>query len=226
MIWMIRQVELVFQSTPPARGATIASGNIYQTQIISIHAPREGGDRSASAGSAAAGRFQSTPPARGATGVCCIHGGPSVFQSTPPARGATLATVFALAVSSISIHAPREGGDGRESPKVANTPGFQSTPPARGATGQRAGTDCHEAGFQSTPPARGATPCFTISKSPTLFQSTPPARGATKLSRLKELYLNISIHAPREGGDCRRPACPRSVCNFNPRPPRGGRQEL
>ena len=40
MIWMIRQVELVFQSTPPARGATTPPG----VHAISIHAPREGGD--------------------------------------------------------------------------------------------------------------------------------------------------------------------------------------
>ena len=71
MIWMIRQVELVFQSTPPARGATAgrtshtANNNQFQSTppargattadgkpsvyaMISIHAPREGGDRSVS----------------------------------------------------------------------------------------------------------------------------------------------------------------------------------
>ena len=67
MIWMIRQVELVFQSTPPARGATPGCRPISSTTApfqstppargatpysavrtsympISIHAPREGGD--------------------------------------------------------------------------------------------------------------------------------------------------------------------------------------
>ena len=35
---------LVFQSTPPAKGATIISKLYFDYQIISIHAPREGGD--------------------------------------------------------------------------------------------------------------------------------------------------------------------------------------
>ena len=33
------------------------------------------------------------------------------------------------------------------------------------------------------------------------FQSTPPARGATALMETQPEYVQISIHAPREGGD-------------------------
>ena len=33
------------------------------------------------------------------------------------------------------------------------------------------------------------------------FQSTPPARGATIYDLLKNALAEISIHAPREGGD-------------------------
>ena len=33
-----------FQSTPPARGATLTGEVIHQAGMISIHAPREGGD--------------------------------------------------------------------------------------------------------------------------------------------------------------------------------------
>ena len=36
---------LLFQSTPPARGATAASVHKQKAGLISIHAPREGGDR-------------------------------------------------------------------------------------------------------------------------------------------------------------------------------------
>ena len=180
MIWMIRQVELVFQSTPPARGATIASGNIYQTQIISIHAPREGGDRSASAGSAAAGRFQSTPPARGATGVCCIHGGPSVFQSTPPARGATLATVFALAVSSISIHAPREGGDFTVYLYCRLYEEYFNPRPPRGGRLDQDILQCWKNKISIHAPREGGDlPLTSMGQNMLIFQSTPPARGAT-----------------------------------------------
>ena len=35
----------VFQSTPPARGATILFRQLACFNIISIHAPREGGDQ-------------------------------------------------------------------------------------------------------------------------------------------------------------------------------------
>ena len=34
-----------------------------------------------------------------------------------------------------------------------------------------------------------------------LFQSTPPARGATLEYPEIQKFVNISIHAPREGGD-------------------------
>ena len=33
------------------------------------------------------------------------------------------------------------------------------------------------------------------------FQSTPPARGATQQIFNRFIFLPISIHAPREGGD-------------------------
>ncbi len=35
---------LVFQSTPPARGATVHIRKMLNNLVISIHAPREGGD--------------------------------------------------------------------------------------------------------------------------------------------------------------------------------------
>ena len=40
----IGKIKIRFQSTPPARGATLSSRNQYMAQIISIQAPREGGD--------------------------------------------------------------------------------------------------------------------------------------------------------------------------------------
>ena len=60
---------IAFQSTPPARGATITSRESGKQWTISIHAPREGGD----------------------IGILKIWTNGLLFQSTPPARGATLA---------------------------------------------------------------------------------------------------------------------------------------
>ena len=103
----------LFQSTPPARGATTM--NEWQQQIaeISIHAPREGGDQMAWAKAKADRVFQSTPPARGATGRSPLALLPArSFQSTPPARGATKREwAQTKEITVISIHAPREGGD-------------------------------------------------------------------------------------------------------------------
>ena len=66
----IRRVQdWIFQSTPPARGATLRTVPSCGLPCISIHAPREGGDRGRCSRSGATTGFQSTPPARGATAV-------------------------------------------------------------------------------------------------------------------------------------------------------------
>ena len=59
------------------------------------------------------------------------------FQSTPPARGATALAHPDAALLSISIHAPREGGDRVVIRSEGKELLFQSTPPARGATPRR-----------------------------------------------------------------------------------------
>ena len=78
-----------FQSTLPARGATIYKYSDVLATPISIHAPRTGSDAVCGAYCFALSRFQSTLPARGATGT---------FGDTIPPP-------------SISIHAPRTGSD-------------------------------------------------------------------------------------------------------------------
>ena len=78
-----------FLSTLPARGATAHPGRRAQGGPISIHAPREGSDRSTR---------QTSLQAR-------------VFLSTLPARGATQFLVLFAVDNKISIHAPREGSD-------------------------------------------------------------------------------------------------------------------
>ena len=78
-----------FQSTLPARGATRVDKARGIGLIISIHAPRGGGDV-----------------------LCCPKCGfLDLFQSTLPARGATTGQVCKAWTLEISIHAPREGSD-------------------------------------------------------------------------------------------------------------------
>ena len=102
---------------------------------------------------------------------------------------------------------------------------FQSTPSARRAT---ASLSSHIAAlFISIHALReeGDSRDGVIRARRKLFQSTPSARRATLDKKTIEKVLHISIHALREEGDC--PLCiPASLpCDFNPRPPRGGRQE-
>ena len=104
-----------FQSTPPARGATPRPDRcIRPAQYFNPRPPR-GGRRPPCLTPTMTPTFQSTPPARGATR-------PSTtlilrtyqFQSTPPARGATRNSIHRNNTqATISIHAPREGGDGQ-----------------------------------------------------------------------------------------------------------------
>ena len=56
-----------FQSTPPARGGDMILPSQKYREYISIHAPREGGDATWGSLSEFFSLFQSTPPARGAT---------------------------------------------------------------------------------------------------------------------------------------------------------------
>ena len=155
----------IFQSTPPARGATLVLGWLWRdfeyfnprpprggrppgaptpigTFGISIHAPREGGDVFFLGKLPQHCRFQSTPPARGATADTVTANKSILFQSTPPARGATMMFRPLAQLMWISIHAPREGGDGDDPAGRLGDVVFQSTPPARGATAKMHSFTC------------------------------------------------------------------------------------
>ena len=72
----------------PREGGDGSLDVIGNKAVISIHAPREGGD---------------VLPKDKADEI-------ALFQSTPPARGATAGHHLTVAAQVISIHAPREGG--------------------------------------------------------------------------------------------------------------------
>ena len=102
----------------------------------------------------------------------------------------------------ISIHAPREGGDIIGLIDLTYTQEFQSTPPARGATTQRFTPQDVER-FQSTPPARGATLSRQLNESLNAIISIhAPREGGDESCNWRSVGVCfISIHAPREGGD-------------------------
>ena len=190
--------------------------------MVSIRAPRAGGDGPGSRQGNARGcfnprpprggrharpagrrrncRFQSAPPARGATGGLMLLPLRTEFQSAPPARGATAVALAVDPMYSVSIRAPRAGGDTIPITPPVTLTSFNPRPP-RGGRRHEGETRGLEWEFQSAPPARGAT----------RDEGRPPVRDV------------VSIRAPRAGGDGQGDPGVRPAASFNPRPPRGGR---
>ena len=79
---------------------------------ISIHAPREGGDREPNKPTVFTLQISIHAPREGGDNNNTIAMNKLYeFQSTPPARGATELQSTSGSATCISIHAPREGGD-------------------------------------------------------------------------------------------------------------------
>ena len=128
-------LDIVFQSTLPARGATADRILSNMRQIISIHAPRTGSDTALVTDKTLTLEFQSTLPARGATLQTAADFQDSRnFNPRSPhgeRRGQRRESVPA---HQISIHAPRTGSDNTPEERKRVQDAFQSTLPARGAT--------------------------------------------------------------------------------------------
>ena len=172
--------DSVFQSTPPARGATSVNAASLYNILISIHAPRKGSDKNRPQKCSCCRNFNPRPPQgeRRMHSISAERNGS--FQSTPPARGATKAYIERWEYQWISIHAPRKGSDKRVYAGDCKALYFNPRPP-QGERLLEALVELAGGGFQSTPPARGAT-CYEIQPCGKIF---------------------ISIHAPRKGSDRR-----------------------
>ena len=223
MLFAVNDWVSVFQSTLPARGATVRF-SAWCSFSVNFNPRSPHGERRKFFVFGGNGvTFQSTLPARGATFLVRLACGSSVpFQSTLPARGATHDFFKPLYSSRFQSTLPARGATVLGAVDVT-TRKFQSTLPARGATrwdakkyrymrisihAPRTGSDLRSAGryplldlFQSTLPARGATTVTKALAPHGAFQSTLPARGATLSNGLTQQQLAISIHAPRTGSD-------------------------
>ncbi len=123
------------------------------------------------------------------------------FQSTHPARGATVSTQDLFASLAISIHAPRERCDERQTLRKAGYLYFNPRTPRE----VRQIHYCHSVktkSFQSTHPARGATPEFPRRRFPR-SNFNPRTPREVRLARLRPF---------------------RRSAHFNPRTPREVRQ--
>ncbi len=187
-----------FQSTLPARGATVQCTKPFARVRISIHAPRTGSDPIQGFRRNQQLDFNPRSPHGERLRRRTPQRRPPRFQSTLPARGATLR--------------PCRARRGKR---------FQSTLPARGAT--LLGDDVSYADlFQSTLPARGATEEYLLSDEQQIFQSTLPARGATVPEFDFAIAERISIHAPRTGSDEYSYRIPPSTWHISIHAPRTG----
>ena len=126
------------------------------------------------------------------------------FNPRPPRGGRRELRHWEGIGQSISIHAPREGGD--------------SAPPPR---------PCGPWYFNPRPPRGGRLMFAPTATRLSTFQSTPPARGATAPPRYsRPAHRNFNPRPPRGGRPFRISQRSRRSKDFNPRPPRGGRRRL
>ena len=192
--------------------------------VISIHAPRAGGDDRGGAGKRLYERFQSTPPVRGATFLTRHTSQEQKFQSTPPVRGATGDHPRRRSRRHrISIHAPRAGGDAGREGVSRHAPDISIHAPRAGGDTRSTRSQRSAARFQSTSPVRGATlrinPLYYI----LAISIHAPRAGGDIFISSPSSSGGISIHAPRAGGDLTARAPTSLIPYFNPRPPCGGR---
>ena len=191
----------MFQSTPPARGATLRRQRDHRPGLVSIHAPRTGGDGQHRTRYLLIARFQSTPPARGATLTLLLtRAYPKSFNPRPPHGGRLHGYFHGISFNFVSIHAPRTGGDRRRQTGRALDRCFNPRPPHGGRRRLDAQVKRLDR-FNPRPPHGGRPRAPIMSGIQVAFQSTPPARGATPGVVTRKI----------------------SIDRFNPRPPHGGR---
>ena len=106
----VREVRPLFQSTLPARGATLQANLASGHRYISIHAPRTGSDNMA-VRAYPEKIFQSTLPARGATTARRGADTTSFYFNPRSPHGERHNAYLCTPHGEISIHAPRTGSD-------------------------------------------------------------------------------------------------------------------
>ena len=212
-----------FQSTLPARGATIRPVLRCFPKPISIHAPRTGSDKIVFDAATQRTHFNPRSPHGERRLQVCVKNLPKTFQSTLPARGATQRRKGGKRSNRISIHAPRTGSDPDErdykqlyiisihAPRTGSDLWYidcgnrEAHFNPRSPHGERRvlapDTTFHMNHFNPRSPHGERRPPSARASSPKRFQSTLPARGATATRGLAST----------------------SASHFNPRSPHGER---
>ena len=203
MTFLLGAMTIVFQSTHPARGATIHAVLLGQLCVISIHAPREGCDKLLIDPPLPGGAISIHAPREGCdASPSAMAPLVSAFQSTHPARGATRRARSPAAPAPISIHAPREGCDGSKGGYAALSPDFNPRTP-RGVRRACDGIGTGRRGISIHAPREGCDLTRLYFRPEELRNFNPRTPRGVRLVGGAVLSHGqaISIHAPREGCD-------------------------
>ena len=214
----------LFQSTPPARGATAGGARIARQVPVSIHAPRAGGDSEYQYQHRACCSFNPRPPRGGRLFVVFQHIVDSCFNPRPPRGGRLRQAVTVTWLRCFNPRPPR-GGRRRQCGRCTATTCFNPRPP-RGGRPWATGNDAPiEVCFNPRPPRGGRrwSDCAAQSARPVSIHA--PRAGGDLGGMAFRRRAGVSIHAPRAGGDLIRQLQSLVVERFNPRPPRGGRRQ-
>ena len=192
----------LFQSTLPVWGATDNEYDQIRRDIISIHAPRVGSDRS----------------------VEVLGKGGKHFNPRSPCGERRWLDFPGYPSCAISIHAPRVGSDQRLWKRDPHSDRFQSTLPVWGATSLTLPCSSRASYFNPRSPC-GERPHFFTPFCNRIPISIHAPRVGSDSSTAEHIPGRgpISIHAPRVGSDPWRPGSPDSQGDFNPRSPCGER---
>ena len=123
----------------------------------------------------------------------------------------------------ISIHAPREGGDQCPDNLLPDGEDFNPRPPRGGRLSRFINQSPFISNFNPRPPRGGRLKRWQPTQVYLSISIHAPREGGDCYLKIPDFFLIISIHAPREGGDQSRKAERQGTLYFNPRPPRGGR---
>ena len=251
MLPELLRCHMPFQSTPPVRGATLLDARCREDVMISIHAPRAGGDAAAGLAIIKKGVISIHAPRAGGDDIRRLRGRCSIISiHAPRAGGDRPADAGLVGDGCISIHAPRAGGDASAAKSAKSTTQFQSTPPVRGATASEKRFTSARRYFNPRPPCGGRLQlgveardgadisihapraggdggvAFSV-MSPDLISIHAPRAGGDAVALMGPVVVGrISIHAPRAGGDGTFMVVSGVHEDFNPRPPCGGRRPV
>ena len=235
-----------FYPRPPRGGRHRAGGRREEARDFYPRPPRGGRPCPPLPRRRSSGNFYPRPPRGGRPSSAPSPLGIEEFLSTPSARRATDTRAAKSRWVSYFYPRPPRGGRRRLKPIRMRRTDFYPRPP-RGGRPRRGrcsrsvmlisihalreegdvlgiGQSWPDGDFYPRPP-RGGRPILAALLTYALrnFYPRPPRGGRQHIDELREIAVEISIHALREEGDQRQPCIVAKLLYFYPRPPRGGR---